>query len=103
VKIPKGVVDLDRREVRFRNGERTELSEREADLLRYLATNSGRAISRDELMANVWRIRPKGISTRTIDMHIVRLREKLGDDPEEPSVILTVRGQGYMLGMMNDK
>jgi DNA-binding response OmpR family regulator len=96
VPIPRGLVDLARREVRFRNGRRAELSEREVELTRYLAANSGRAISRDEILANVWRLTPKGISTRTIDMHIARLREKLGDDPAEPAVILTVRGQGYM-------
>jgi two-component system, OmpR family, alkaline phosphatase synthesis response regulator PhoP len=96
VSIPQGRIDLARREVRFHDGRRQELSEREVELLRYLAANSGRAISRDELLAGVWRITPKGISTRTIDMHIARLREKLGDDPAEPAVILTVRGQGYM-------
>ena len=96
IKIPGGLIDLARREVRFNRGRRTELSEREVELVHYLAGNSGRAISRDELLANVWRITPKGISTRTIDMHITRLREKLHDDPEQPAVILTVRGKGYM-------
>ena len=97
VRIPGGVIDFARREVRFRGGARAELSEREVELLHYLAGNSGRAISRDELLANVWRISPQGVSTRTIDMHITRLREKLRDDSEEPAVILTVRGKGYML------
>jgi DNA-binding response OmpR family regulator len=96
VKIPGGVIDLRRREVRFDDGRRTELSEREIELLHYLATNSGRAIARDELLANVWRISPRGVSTRTIDMHIARLREKLDDDPNRPTVIQTVRGKGYM-------
>ena len=103
VPIPRGLIDLARREVRFRNGRRSELSEREVELVHYLAANSGRCISRDELLANVWRISPKGLSTRTIDMHIVRLREKLGDDSEEPEVILTVRGQGYMFRKGNDE
>ena len=67
-------------------------------LVRYLAANSGRAISRDELLANVWRITPKGVTTRTIDMHIARLREKIELDLDEPTVILTVRGKGYMFG-----
>ena len=61
---------------RFDDGRRAELSEREAELVRYLAANSGRAIAREELLANVWRISPKGLSTRTIDMHVARLREK---------------------------
>ena len=75
---------------------RAELSEREAELLRYLAINSGRAVAREELLANVWRIAPQGVSTRTIDMHVTRLREKLRDDPAEPKILLTVRGKGYM-------
>ena len=50
------------------DGGRIELSEREVELLRYLANNAGRAIARDELLANVWRISPRGLATRTIDM-----------------------------------
>ena len=91
-----GQVDLERREARFADGERCELTEKEAELLRYLAMNAGRAIDRDELLANVWRISPDGISTRTIDMHVARLREKLRDTETEPRVLLTVRGKGYM-------
>jgi DNA-binding response OmpR family regulator len=94
--IPNGTADFARREVRFDDGTRCELSEREIELLRYLVTHSGRAIARDELLANVWRITPDGLPTRTIDMHVVRLREKLRDDPAEPRVLLTVRGKGYM-------
>ena len=96
VKFPGGVADLARREVRFKNGQRDELSEREADLLGHLAANTGRAIARDEILARVWRIEPSGVETRTIDMHIARLREKLRDNPEQPKIILTVRGKGYM-------
>lgn len=96
IALPSGSADLARREVRFRNGDRCELSEREVELLRYLASHPQRAISRDELLANVWRISPDGLPTRTIDMHIVRLREKLRDDPAQPRVLLTVRGKGYM-------
>jgi DNA-binding response OmpR family regulator len=95
VAIPGGLVDLARREVRFHDGGRQELSEREAELIRYLASNANRAVSRDELLAHVWQIEPKGVTTRTIDMHIARLREKLRDDPAEPVVLLTVRGKGY--------
>lgn len=91
-----GVLDFERRELRYRDGTRAELSEREGELLQYLVANSGRAISRDELLAGVWQLSPKGISTRTIDMHIARLREKLRDDSERPSSLLTVRGKGYM-------
>jgi len=98
VAVPGGEADLLRREVRFDDGTRTDLSEREAALLKYLAANRGRAISRDEILTRVWRLDPRGLATRTIDMHVARLREKLRDDPAEPAVVLTVRGKGYMFG-----
>jgi two-component system alkaline phosphatase synthesis response regulator PhoP len=93
-----GTVDLDRREVRFHDGGRAELSEREHQLLLYLACHAGRAISREEILTRVWGLDPTGVTTRTIDMHVARLREKLRDDPEAPQNVLTVRGRGYMLG-----
>ncbi len=96
--VPGGQIDFSRSEIRFQDGRREDLSEREAELLRYLVVNSGRAISRDELLRSVWRIEPRGLWTRTIDMHIARLREKLGDDASDPKLILTVRGKGYMYG-----
>lgn len=94
--IPGGAADFERRELRFADQSRVELSEKEAELLRYLVSNRGRAISRDELLASVWRLNPKGISTRTIDMHIARLRDKLRDDSSSPKILMTVRGKGYM-------
>ncbi len=96
VDIPGGVADLARREVCFDDGERSELSSTEVDLLRYFASNTGRAISREEILSRVWRVEPGGVSTRTIDMHITRLRKKIRDDPSQPHIILTVRGKGYM-------
>ncbi len=102
VSIPGGTIDLARHEVRFDDGRRSELSEREVELVRYLAANPGRAVSRDELLANVWRIPPKGLSTRTIDMHIARLREKVEREVTEPRIVLTVRGKGYMFGTPNE-
>lgn len=102
VPVPGGVADFDRREVRFADHERSELSERESELLRYLMVHGGRAISRAELLANVWRISPDGVSTRTIDMHVARLREKLRDDSGQPRVLLTVRGKGYMFAPSGD-
>jgi len=98
IKLPEGVADLARSEVKFHDGERVELSEKEVELLRYLATNPGRTISRDELLLRVWGISPRGLPTRTIDMHVTRLREKLRDDSAEPAIVLTVRGKGYMIG-----
>jgi DNA-binding response OmpR family regulator len=96
IALPGAVVDLNRFEVRFDDGERTEISDKEAELLRYLAAHAGRAISRDELLRRVWQLDPRGVSTRTIDMHVTRLRGKLRDNAEEPRLVLTVRGKGYM-------
>ncbi|GMV96770.1 MAG: DNA-binding response regulator [Phycisphaerae bacterium] len=101
IDLPGGTADLPRREVRFADGQRQDLSEREVELLRYLAANPGRAVSRDEILARVWRMDPRGIETRTIDMHVARLREKLRDDPAHPRVLLTVRGKGYMFSLGN--
>jgi two-component system, OmpR family, alkaline phosphatase synthesis response regulator PhoP len=89
-------VDLLRRELRFQTGERAELSDMEVDFLRYLAANPSRAISRDELLRHVWHIEPRGSDTRTVDMHVARLREKFCDNGAQPRLLLTVRGKGYM-------
>src|SRR5262245_1968465 len=74
-----GVADLARCELRFSDGGRVELSEREIDVLRYLAKNPGRVVSRAELLERVWRLPPNRVRTRTIDMLMVRLRDKLRD------------------------
>ena len=95
--IPGGQIDFARCEVRFDDGQREELSDRERTLLRYFAQHAGRAIAREELLANVWQIDARGVTTRTIDMHIARLREKLRDTGNDSQVLLTVRGKGYML------
>jgi DNA-binding response OmpR family regulator len=98
VNIPDGTADLARCEVRFEDGTRCDLSEREVELLRYLAANPDRTISRDEILQRIWRLDPRHVETRTIDVHIANLRSKLRDPGDQPRVILTVRGKGYMLG-----
>jgi DNA-binding response OmpR family regulator len=96
IAFPGGRFDVNRCELHFDDGQRGDLSERETELLRYLAMNFERAVSRDEIMERIWRINPRAIvETRTIDMHIARLREKLHDDSDHPHIILTVRGKGY--------
>ncbi len=97
IRVAGREIDLARREVVHEDGRRELLSEREGEVLAYLAANRGRAISRDELLSRVWGLDPRGVQTRTVDMTIARLREVLRDDPTEPSVIVTVRGRGYML------
>jgi two-component system, OmpR family, alkaline phosphatase synthesis response regulator PhoP len=102
VSFPHGRADLARREVQLADGERIELSERETELLRYLAAHRGRALSREEILQRVWRLDAKGLATRTIDMHVASLRQKLRDDANEPAFLLTVRGKGYMLAQAGD-
>ncbi len=101
ITLPCGVADLDSSEIRYQDGERTELSNREADILRYLASRRGRAVSRDELLQRVWRVNPNRVETRTIDMHIAHLRGKIRDTNGKPKVLVTVRGKGYMLAREN--
>jgi DNA-binding response OmpR family regulator len=90
-------VDFARRLVLGADGSSSELTELESELLRYLAANPARIVTRDELLANVWRLDARGLATRTVDMAVARLREKLGDDPAAPQVLRTVRGKGYVL------
>ena len=92
-----GAIDWDTRELRSQDGEVQVLSEREARLLEYLARHPGRVIDRDELLRGVWQIDAKGVSTRTVDMHVARLREKLRAVCANQDAIKTVRGRGYMI------
>jgi DNA-binding response OmpR family regulator len=91
--LPGGFADLARREVRFDDGGRENLSEKEAELLRYLAVNAGRIVSREELLSRVWGVPDRGTETRTVDMHVARLRDKLRDPGAR--VLTTDRGTGY--------
>ncbi len=86
-----GAIDHERSELRFDEGPHVALTERELALLSYLARNSGRTISRDELLERVWNLPPHFVNTRAIDMTVARLREKLRNE----SAISTVRGRGY--------
>lgn len=77
-----------------RNSEPIELSAREYRLLRYLVAKSGSVVTRDELLDEVWGYNSYP-STRTVDNHIARLRQKIEIDVEAPKHILTVHGVGY--------
>lgn len=98
LRLAGGVVDFERHEFRPRTGSVITLTDRELELLRYLGAHRGRVVSREELMENVWRTNPAMAGrTRTMDMVVSRLREKLGDDAEAPEIIRTVHRQGYVL------
>jgi DNA-binding response OmpR family regulator len=98
--LPQGRVDLDRQEVVFTDGTRSELSQREAELLRYLAANPGRIVSREELLSRVWGVSPRSVETRTVDVHVARLRTKLRDHDRPEALLVTVRGKGYRLDVV---
>jgi DNA-binding response OmpR family regulator len=88
-------VDLRSAEVR-RAGKPVPLSAREYQLLRYLLEHRGAIVSREELLTDVWGYGALP-STRTVDVHMVWLRQKLEANPKYPEHILTIRGLGYKL------
>ncbi len=92
-----GEADLATGAVCFRSGETTQLLPLEMELLRYLAACKGRTVSRDEILSRVWHARLTAAETRTVDVHVARLRERLRDDATSPRLIQTVRGRGYEL------
>ena len=78
----------------FKRGQEVRLTRKEFDLLRYLVEHPGEVITRDRLLDEVWGYE-RFPTTRTVDTHILRLRQKFEDDPERPAHILTAHGQGY--------
>jgi DNA-binding response OmpR family regulator len=86
-------VDLVGTEV-TQNGRPVNLSAREFQLLRYLIDHRGATVSREELLKQVWGY-SADIYTRTVDVHVASLRQKLEEDPKQPKFILTVQGFGY--------
>jgi DNA-binding response OmpR family regulator len=88
------VLDPDRHEVTV-DGARIQLTHVEFRLLQTLLEADGRVLSRDQLLDAVWGAEQSEILDRTIDVHIRRLRDKLGDDPDAPRWVATVRGSGY--------
>lgn len=90
-----GDIEIDFRSAQvFRGGALVPLSSKELQLLRFFVENAGAAITRDELLDAVWGY-DTTTNTRTVDMHVARLRQKLEADPNSPKLIITVRGLGY--------
>lgn len=87
-------IDLAGRRVNCR-GQDLELQPKQFDLLTYLVRNRGTVLTRDQLLHNVWGYDYAG-DTRTVDVHVRWLREKLEEDPANPKLIQTVRGVGYV-------
>jgi DNA-binding response OmpR family regulator len=86
-------VDLDQRQVR-REAEEVRMTRAEFNLLAFFLQNPGRALSRDVILNSVWGYESFP-NTRTVDAHVVRLRQKLEPDPETPRHFLTMHGVGY--------
>lgn len=85
------------------NKTKLELTSREIEILQFLASRNCDSKTREELLSNVWGYRDASdIETRTVDIHIAKLRKKLELDPKNPKFITTVRGRGYRL-VTNDE
>jgi two-component system alkaline phosphatase synthesis response regulator PhoP len=78
----------------LKNGKPVSLAAKEAELLRFLINHRGQALSRAQILQQVWSGQ-QFITERTVDVHIAWLRQKLEDDPVTPRFIITVRGEGY--------
>jgi two-component system, OmpR family, alkaline phosphatase synthesis response regulator PhoP len=86
-------IDADARQV-WKDGELVELTAIEFDLLHALARHRGSVLSREQIIEQVWGYDYYG-DERVVDVHIGRIRKKVEDDPDEPALIVTVRGAGY--------
>jgi len=78
------------------DGEEIELTSREVELIRYLLKSANEPVSRDELLEKVWRYE-FSTNTRTVDVHISKLRAKIEIHPDDPRYLITLHGVGYML------
>ena len=90
-------IDLDVATV-FKDRKPLDLTQREYELIRFLAPQPGKVFSREALMEHVWNYEGYVGDVRAVDVAVRRLREKLEDDPAAPKFILTKRGMGYLFG-----
>lgn len=89
-------IDLKESVVNKPDGTVHELSTREVELIQYLVTKANQPISRDDLLEHVWRYE-YSTNTRTVDVHISKLRAKIEMQPDDPRYLVTLHGVGYML------
>lgn len=87
-------IERDSREVRL-EGEKVDLTDREFDLLLYLASSPRKVFSRNDLLRDVWGSAPEWQSPKTVTEHVHRLRRKLERNPRQPRLIVTVGTAGY--------
>ncbi len=96
LKLGEVKIDLLESEVSFPDGKVNELTAREVELIRYLLSAGGEPVSRDELLEKVWRYE-YSTNTRTVDVHISKLRAKIEMHPDDPRYLITLHGVGYLL------
>ncbi len=96
VQLGEVKIDLSESEVIHPDGKTIELTAREVELIRYLLAHAGNPVSRDELLEKVWRYE-YSTNTRTVDVHISKLRAKVELHPDDPKYLITLHGVGYML------
>jgi DNA-binding response OmpR family regulator len=89
-------IDLMESVVHRPDGDEIELTSREVELIRYLLKSANEPVSRDELLEKVWRYE-FSTNTRTVDVHISKLRAKIEVHPDDPRYLITLHGVGYML------
>ena len=96
--VQLGGVRFDAQQLTAEAGGRTvEITRREMDLVSYFHRHAGRIVTRGELLTEVWHYADAGIETRTVDIHMLKLRRKLAELTGEERLIATVRGEGYRL------
>ena len=96
IKIGQLMILPHKRQV-FKAGERVKLTGMEFDLLEMLMANSGQPLTRQDMLTKIWGYTPERHSdTRVVDVHISRLRNKIEDDPDNPELVITARGTGYL-------
>lgn len=96
-------IDLDPIHINLKNATaehpekgQLDLTTREVELIRYLYTNANNPVSRSDLLENVWRYE-YSTNTRTVDVHVSKLRSKIEVNPDDPKYLVTLHGVGYML------
>lgn len=89
-------IDLNDGKVYKPNQKEEELSTREVEIIEFFLGNANRPISRDDLLEKVWRYE-YSTNTRTVDVHISKLRAKIEKNPDDPKFLVTLHGVGYML------
>lgn len=96
MRIKNITIDFDARSC-WVNEKRVHLSEKEFQILKILCKNMGKVVDRETLLREVWGYKNVGLETRTVDVTIGKLRQKIEEDASNPNIIKTKRGKGYII------